>query len=316
MFLFKLVVFSLCLIVIDRILGFCLQSLYFDQRVGQFSQTTYAVDSSKQDLLIFGSSRAVRHYSSPILSKGCGLSCYNSGRDGQMIPYSIALEEVSLNRHKPKLIILDINPWEFAVNQSKYEKLTILLPYCDKHKELIKYIKEISAFEPYKLLSKVYPYNSSIFIMANNTLFRNSEKKDDNGYLPLEGKMTKAELQDYQLKMNQRSINLHKKKNLVDYKAIKYFKEFLDNTIKNRIKTLVIISPTILKNSVELDNQSLQKSIIIDICKHYNNITFLDYSTDARFNYHPEKFSDEFHLNTQGSKEFSTILTKYIKDNL
>lgn len=176
-FLTRLAIFCIILIVIDRIVGFAFKKVYFSQRVGQFSQTTYAIDSARQDIMIFGSSRAVRHYSSPIIAQGLGLSCYNSGRDGQMIPYSTAVQEVSLNRHKPKLIILDINPWELAVNPSKYEKLTILLPYCNEHPELIKYIAEVSEFERYKLFSQTYPYNSSIFILGTNALLPNSVKK-------------------------------------------------------------------------------------------------------------------------------------------
>jgi hypothetical protein len=230
-----------------------------------------------------------------------------------MIPYSTALEEVSLNRHKPKLIILDINPWELGINQGKYEKLTALLPYCDKHNELIKYIKDISPFETYKLLSKSYPYNSSTFILATNTLFPNSVKKDNFGYLPLDGKMTSTELKDYILRMNERSVRIHQKKNFVDEKAKNYFVDFLNFSFKNKIKTLVVISPTILNNPFELDNQIMQKKLIIGICGRYSNVTFVDYSTDFHFNYHPEKFSDVFHLNTQGSKEFSSILTSDIK---
>jgi len=314
-FLLNLLAFCVVLVVIDQVLGFAFKTVYFHQRVGQFSQTTYAVDSASQDVMIFGSSRAVRHYSCPIISSGLGLSCYNSGRDGQMIPYATAIEEVSLNRHKPKLIILDINPWELAVNPSKYEKLTILLPYCNKHPELIKYIGEISQFEQYKLWSQVYPYNSSIFILATNALFPNNVKKDDYGYLPLDGVMTPAYLKEYTERMQARSIRIHTKKEVAEDKGITYYKAFLDRAQKNNIKTLVVISPTILKDPFELDNQTLEKNLVMDIAKQYPNVTFVDYSSDTRFNGHPEKFSDEFHLNRYGSEEFSTSLTAYIKAN-
>jgi len=47
----------------------------------------------------------------------------------------------------------------------------------------------------------------------------------------------------------------------------------------------------------------------------YPNVTFLDFSSDPRFNYHPEKFADVFHLNKKGSEEFSAILGRYITDH-
>jgi len=314
-FLFRFTAFCVVLFVMDRVIGFAFKQVYFKQKVGQFSQTTYAIDSAAQDVMIFGSSRAVRHYSSPILSKELGLSCYNSGRDGQMIPYSAAVEEVSLTRHKPKLIILDINPWELANNPSKYEKLTILLPYCDAHKELVPYISEVSDFERYKLFLKVYPYNSSIFILATNALFPNSAKKDDHGYLPLEGVMTHAYLEEYTTRMQARYQRIKVNKEIAEDKGIAYYKKFLDNAQKANVKTLVVISPTILKSPFELDNQSLERKLVEDIAKKYPNVTFIDYSTDTRFNSHPEKFSDEFHLNKHGSEEFSTEFARYIKAN-
>ncbi|MDB5087404.1 MAG: hypothetical protein JWR09_1398 [Mucilaginibacter sp.] len=315
-FLVRLTVFSLVLIVVDRLVGFTLKKIYFNQRVGQFSQTTYAIDSARQDIMIFGSSRAVRHYSPTILSEISGLSCYDSGRDGLMIPYSTAIEEISLSRHIPKLIILDISPRELGIDKTKYEKLSILLPYCEEHQQFIKYIKEVSRYEPEKLFSKTYPYNSSAFILANNSLFSKSVEKDDNGYLPLRGAMTRPEVKDYIKRMTVRSKRIRQNTELAEAKAVNYFKQFLDNAAKNKIKTIVIISPTILNNAFYLDNQTLERDLIEKIAGEYPNVTFLDFSTDPRFNYHPEKFADVFHLNKQGSEEFSTIIAQQIKANL
>lgn len=314
-FLFRFTAFCVVLFVMDRVIGYGFKTAYFNQKVGQFSQTTYAVDSAKADVMVFGSSRAVRHYSSSIIAKELGLSCYNSGRDGQMIPYSAAIEEVSLNRHKPKLIILDINPWELANNPSKYEKLTILQPYCDEHPELVPYISEVSPFERYKLFSKVYPYNSSIFILATNALFPKSVKKDTAGYLPLEGVMTPAYLTEYTARMKARYERIKVNKEVPEEKGIAYFKKFLDNAAKFNIKTVVVISPTILKEPFYLDNQTIEKQLVVDITKKYSNVTFLDYSSDVRFNGQPQKFSDEFHLNRYGSEEFSTGFARYLKAN-
>jgi hypothetical protein len=315
-FLVRLAAFSFVLIATDRLVGFALKKIYFNQHVGQFSQTTYAVDSARQDIMIFGSSRAVRHYSPTIISGISGLSCYDSGRDGLMIPYSTAIEEISLSRHIPKLIILDISPRELGIDKTKYEKLSILLPYCEEHQQFIKYIKEVSRYEPEKLFSKTYPYNSSAFILANNSLFSKSVEKDDNGYLPLRGAMTKPEVEDYIKRMTVRSKRIRKNTELAEAKAVNYFKQFLNNAAKNKIKTMVIISPTILNNAFYLDNQTLERDLIEKIAGDYPNVTFLDFSTDQRFNYHPEKFADVFHLNKQGSEEFSTIIAQQINANL
>ena len=311
----RLLLFCIALIVTDRILGFAFKQVYFHQRIGQFSQTTYAIDSSRQDIMIFGSSRAVRDYSSPMIAKGSGLSCYNSGRDGMMIPYSSAVEQVTLERHKPKLIILDIAPRELSKDNSKYEKLSILLPYCSEHREFLSYVDKISPFEPLKLFSKTYPYNSSLFILGMNALFPKSVKKDSSGYLPLDDSMTKAEMNDYQSAMQARAAKTRLKKEVAEEKAITYYRQFLDRAKNDNVKTLVIIAPTILKDPFYLDNQSVEKRLIVDMAREYPNVIFLDFSSDPRFNYHPEKFADMFHLNKQGSEEYSNILAQYIKEN-
>jgi hypothetical protein len=312
-FFVRLAAFSIILIVADRLVGFALKKIYFSQKKGQYSQTTYALDSAKQDILIFGSSRAVRHYSPSIISKASGLSCYNSGRDGLMIPYAAAVQEVSLSRHIPKVIILDISPRELGIDRTKYERLSILLPYAGEHEQLMKYIKEVSPFEPDKLVSKTYPFNSSAFVLACNTLLAKSVSKDDNGYLPLENSMTKAETDDYLKRMESRAKKIRQKTEVAEAKAVAYFKQFLDNAARYNIKTLVVISPTILNNSFYLDNQMLERNLIEKITGQYKNVTFLDYSKDPRFNGHSEKFADYFHLNIQGSTEFSQLIAQNVK---
>ncbi|MGN6394346.1 MAG: hypothetical protein ACTHMI_02215 [Mucilaginibacter sp.] len=315
-FFVRLAAFSVILFAADRLAGLALKKIYFSQRVGQYSQTTYALDSAKQDILIFGSSRAARHYSPSIISKVSGLSCYNSGRDGLMIPYAAAVQEVSLARHIPKMIILDISPRELGIDRVKYERLSILLPYCAEHEQLIKYVKEVSPYEPDKLISKTYPFNSSAFVMACNTLLAKSVSKDENGYLPLQNSLTKAETDDYLKRMLARAKSVHQKADVAEDKAVAYFKQFLDNTARYNIKTLVVISPTILKNAFYLDNKVLERRLIEEITGRYKNVTFLDYSRDPRFNGHPEKFADYFHLNAEGSTEFSQLIAQNVKANI
>lgn len=106
------------------------------------------------------------------------------------------------------------------------------------------------------------------------------------------------------------------KENKMDEKAEKYLIQFLDITRKYNIKTFLIISPTISKDYIKLSNELKQKNEIERISKNYKNLTYLDYSSENTFNDHPEKFSDIFHLNKEGSQEFSTILSNYLTKNL
>ncbi len=308
LFLKRLFLFIIVVVIIDQLIGLMMRQLYFNQHKGQFAQTTYSVDSANQDIIVFGSSRAVRHYSPSILSKALGKSCYNVGRDGQMIPYYAALEDVIFNRKKPKLVILDINTWEFFVGSGKYEKLSILLPYCNKHPELIKYVETASPYERYKLYSAIYPFNSSLFIATNNKLFENKIASDENGYDPLNKTMDAATI-DYTKKIVEQS---KKESKMVQAKtdtlALSFYKQFLQKCVDANIPTYVVISPTI---APEIPNE--RKNKLLEITKSFPTVTFLDYSCNPNYNDHFEKFADIFHLNKQGSEEFTKDLVSKIK---
>lgn len=303
LFLKRLFLFTLVIIAADQLIGFCLRTLYFTQHKGQFAQTTYAIDSANQDIIIFGSSRAVRHYSPSIISKAFGKSCYNVGRDGQQIPYYTALEDVIFERRKPSMVILDINTWEFVENSSRYEKLSILLPYCRKHSELIKYIQIDNPFEKYKLFSAIYPYNSSLFIAANNKIFENKIPSDENGYDPLNKKMDDAGIAFTKKILEQAKIDSEKKHPKLDSTAYSLYKLFLQKCVDANIPTYVVISPTL---APEVPNE--RKDKLLAITKEFPAVTFLDYSNNSNYNDHFEKFADVFHLNKEGSEEFTKEL--------
>ncbi len=307
-FLKRLFLFLIVVIVIDQLLGLLLSHLYFNQHKGQYAQTTYAVDSANQDIIIFGSSRAVRHYSPTILSNAFGKSCYNVGRDGQMIPYYAALEDVIFNRQKPKMVIIDINSWEFFEGNSKYEKLSILLPYCHKHPELIKYLETSSPFERYKLFSAIYPFNSSLFIATNNKLFENKLSLAENGYDPLDKNMDEAGIAFTKKIIAKEKMDVSVKTAKIDTLAMRFYKQFLQKCADAKIPTYVVISPTIAP-----ENSSIRKDKLIEITKLYPTATFLDFSSNPNYNNHLEKFADIFHLNKKGSEEFTKELVSKIK---
>jgi hypothetical protein len=300
------------LLVLDVVLGWALSKLYFKQKRGQLAQTTYAIDSADQDILIFGSSKTLRQYSPKIISKGTGLSCYNLGRDAQKIPYCAALEEVVLKRKKPKLIILDILSRELYEDDLKYSKLWILLPYCKEHPEFVKYIADLSPYEKNKLLLQSLPYNSFLFLMLNNLIFEKYITKDELGFKPLNHSLTKEEMATLVIRKNQYDEKIRREGNIKpDQKSIQYFKEFLNRSRENNIKTFVIISPCLMQEP------SFYRNSISEICKNYSNVVFLDGSENANYNLQNEKYADFDHLNKLGaefySKELNLVIQNYLK---
>lgn len=306
MFLKCLILFIIILTFVDFCLGRLLETVYYSQRKGQFAQTTYSIDSTTQDILIFGSSRAVRHYSPKLMEEALAMSCYNVGRDAQMIPYYVAMQEAIFKRYKPKMVILDINSWELSPGEGKYEKLSILLPYASRHPELVPYLEKSSMWERLKLLSKTYPYNSSLFILGYNTIFSGRVPADENGYAPLSGEMTDLMLEDHLRRM---ALSGNSEDNqAIDVQALDYYRQFLSATERYDIKTYVVISPKILREAVTYRTQKL-----IDIASQFRNVTFINFSSNPAYNMKYQKFSDVFHLNKTGAEEFTKDLVKLIR---
>ncbi|WP_276088385.1 hypothetical protein [Pedobacter sp. JY14-1] len=307
-FIRRFILFILLVIITDQLIGFTLQKVYFSQRKGQFAQVTYAVDSTRQDILVFGSSRAVRHYVPGILSDSLKMSCYNTGRDGQQIPYYTAVLEATLKRYTPKMILLDVNSWELARGEGKYEKLSVLLPYCRNHPELRSYVEQGGKWEKLKLWSRTYPYNSSLFILAYNSLFAYKLPAEDNGYSPLTGEMTEAMFADHKRTMEKSKESENDNDPNIDEKALDYFRHFLSLTKQHHIKTYVIISPKILKEPI---NYRVRK--LMEVAGEFGDVRFINFSENPAFNFQYRKFADVFHLNKEGSEEFTRVLVSKLK---
>lgn len=301
LFIKRLVIFILLVIAVDRMGGFILKKLYFSQEKGQFSQITYSLDSTKHEVLVFGSSRAIRHYSPAILAEKLNKSVYNVGMDGQMIPYYIALQEVILNRYTPEMIILDINPWELNRGDAKYNKLSALLPYVDEHPELLNHVSYSNDLESVKLYSHIYPFNSSLFIGLYNFILKNKLPNYANGYLPLERVMGEKEFKDSKVKSIYEARAEAKQKDIYDQKSIDLLHQFLQKAEEKQIKIRVVVSPTIFENS--FNNNKLKK--LKEIVENYKTVKFYDYSQDPMFLNKYHLFSDIFHLNKTGAMLFS-----------
>ena len=96
--------------VLDLSIGRTLRYFYFKESSGLHYRTTFSMDSTKANILIFGSSRATHHYVPEVFESSLKDSYYNTGRDGNGIFYQLAVLRSILKRYNPKVIILDYYP--------------------------------------------------------------------------------------------------------------------------------------------------------------------------------------------------------------
>lgn len=288
----KVFSFLIILFVLDYSIGSFLKYLYFKQDTGQLYRTTYSLDSTTANFLIFGSSTANHHYIPSVFKHRLGMTTYNTGRDANTILYNYAVFQSILKRYRPEAAILDFNVGEFKEFQDSYDKISSLLPYYTTNPELDPIIEMKSHFEKYKLISKIYPFNSMLFsILIGNTEYNKSRDyiNDEGGYIPLDHvwhrKISPATaVKNYAL----------------DSTKIQLLKAFVTECKKTNIQLYICISPRFINFS----GQDPSVQVVQQIADEYH-IPFYNFSKDSLFLNHPEYFADVIHLNSTGAEVFS-----------
>lgn len=293
-FILKIFVFILVFGILDFGIGTILKHYYFKQHSGFLFRTSYAINETNADVLIFGASTANHQYYPDIFEKRLNLSYYNVGRDGTSILYHYAILKTILKRYTPKIIILDVRR-ELAVKSDSYDRLSMLLPYFDKHPEMDQIIELKSPYERIKMLSSIYPYNSLLFsIMAGNAENNPYRYKDIKGYLPL--------TRIWNEPLGNLSTPFYKE---LDSTKVKIYESFIKDCIDAKVKLYIVSSPNFFKMKYidESDKKGKQ------IAQKYN-VKFLDYSQDSLFLANSKYFVDIHHLNNDGA----IILSNKIAD--
>ncbi len=291
LFFTKLIFLVVVVFVFDFAIGNTLKYFYFKQESGLQYRTTYALEKTKADMLVLGSSRANHHYYPKVFEKGLDMSFYNAGRDGSYIFYQYAMLKGILKRYTPKIVILDFMKKEFAREPGSYDRLSSLLPYYDNHPEIRPIIRLKSKFEEFKLLSQIYPYNSSMLTIAiGNTVYNKKREQDIDGYIPLKNEWS-ASLKSVKV------INYE-----FDSLKVKTYQSFINDCRNAGVKLYIVCSPSFEKDESPDKSVKMAKEIALK-----NNVAFIDFSNNPIF-FNNQLFTDIDHLNNTGAIKFSEIL--------
>jgi hypothetical protein len=291
-FFLKFLLIVSLILVCDRGIGTIIKFFYFRQESGVSYRTTYAIDSTFADILIFGSSRANHSYVPEIFEDGLHFTFYNSGRDGNFILYNYAIFKAITNRYNPKMIIIDISPDDLKYYTFEYERLSLLLPYYQANPEISRVVDFRGPFEKIKFISAIYPYNSLILQIAIGNLEYNKKRVPDNkGFVPL-FKIMKHEIID----------TSYIATSIIDENKIRALKDIISTCKQKNIDLIFVYSPI-----WSIIQDSYYNAIISNLC-YENGIVYMDMSNDSIFINNPDYFSTIDHLNNEGAKVFSNML--------
>jgi len=291
-FFLRSVLIASLILLFDRGIGLILKHYYFRQENGKEAQTTYIIDSTVADILIFGSSRASHHYVPEVFESRLNKSFYNTGKDGNYILYSYAIFKSVLKRYDPKLIIFDIRAYDLGDIPSEYERLSQLLPYYQKYPEIRDVIDLRGPFEKLKQISAIYSYNSLILQIVNGNLgLIKAGETNLKGYIPLSRTLKEEKIEIWDLN-----------KIRIDENKIRALKDIISTCKQKDVDLVFVQSPSWL-----IIQDSVCKKIISDMCSE-NGIAYIDMSNDSTFIKRPDYFEDINHLNNTGAIVFSDML--------
>lgn len=297
-FIVRLLLGLILIALFDFVIGNTLRHFYFKQDSGFQYRTTHSLNYAKDDIVIFGSSRANHHYDPEVFESKLNMSCYNTGRDGTYFFYQTALLKTMLKRHRPKVIVYDFFG-SFEYSQNDYDRLSSLLPYYEEHEEIQEVLELKGPYEKYKTLSKTYPYNSLLFnIVMGNMEFNKEKNKDFKGYVPL------YSVWNTKLKPL-KTANKYK----FDQNKLKAFQDFIALCKENNIELYVVVSPVFYEYESDYSIATCKK-----ICTE-QGIPFYDFTKDDEFLKKREWYADVLHLNQTGATKFSSLITDSLKAN-
>jgi hypothetical protein len=301
-FFLKLILVAGILVLVDFTAGVGLKTFFYKQKSGKYYKITHAIKYSREDILIFGNSHAAEHFDARLMQQLTSEKVFNFGSGGQSFFYTYPVVKSILNRHSPKLIIVNMDYDDLAFQPKAYELLSIFLPYYGVNAVIDSAISLMPFNETFKCHSSLYRYNSTL----GNTILNTYVKKYTQNvkYLGYEAKIgnfcktvgTRKKTEQLQdLKFDQNKIN--------------YLLRLIDATKSRNIKLLITTTPLYNYNAdkFKIFKQKLQQILI----KY--NVPYLDYGTNSGFSGKCEYFNDNSHLNPTGASKWTRQCSQYIK---
>ncbi len=292
-FIFKIIIIFTIVAIFDYFFGVVMGHVVNNINVGGQGRDNYICNVAEEDILVFGSSRAVHHYNSTILEDSLGMSCYNCGEEANGFILSYGRLLMALERHCPKVIIQDITA-EFDLHKNDNHKYLGWLKNRYERAGVSEIFDAIDKTESYKMKSQMYRYNSKF--LQNIFVYLTSVSTDMGikGYRPINEpfdsmKIVKTEKPDDKE---------------IDSLKIEFIHRYLE--LAQNSKIYFVVSP------IWYGMDSEEIAPIAQICKE-RNIPLFDFSNNPKYVHNDEYFKDGTHLNAFGADEFTKDLIKEIK---
>ncbi len=297
-------VFFLISIMMDRMVYWSLNSIsdkvYSGQGIGKLNHYFKIKDSL--DLIVFGSSRANRHFVINELSN----NGFNIGVDGRKIAYPATLVEL-LPEKKKQTVIFNVDISYMIDSTYQGEDVDALMTYYDRNKIVKNNIDRLGYNNPFQKVYSTISYNGYVVSILYNFLFPKYDYKKYDGYDPnfinpeQQEKLKKTILSEKPSDCPKRlTINAVTREDLA--RIAKFCNE--------NNKRLIFVSSPIYKDACKTDNVLIAKFM------KENGYTYYDYTDFFTKNNSLTFWKDMQHMSDKGAHLFSRKLAQDLNLNV
>lgn len=305
-YLLKVALFFALIAVIDIASVYFFRFLTTRAKYGETYKNNYIANISTDDVIILGSSHAARHYVPSVLQDSLGLSCYNCGETGCGIIPAYARYKMIAERKAPRLVIYEATPgYDYFVSDDYSKYLGRVRQYSDKKPVAEMYETLGDDLEPIRLMSSLYRNNSNI---VQNLMDLVAPSKNNRGYKPLYGKLTKEAVENRKETQVERDI----KSREIDSLKLSYVERLFADAKDDGVGIICLVSPSFFSCADENNKDYLP---VIKLCMKYD-IPYVDNSNFEGITGEMELFQDFGHLNDKGARKYTASLAPMLRQLL
>lgn len=297
-FIKHIIFFFLVIAILDFSFGKMCTYLNSHAKGGDTKSHYYIAKECKEDVLIFGSSRAVHHYIPYLIEKKLNMTVYNCGTEGNGILLMYSYLRMITQRYTPKVIVYDVCS-EFDIYANDNTKYLGWQKRFYDEPGIKDVFNDVNKVEQYKMYSNFYRYNTDFIQMLGDN-FKPQKQVLYGGYKPF-----------FEV-MNTTAHDILESNKILCWDPLKkkYWNNFIELCHERNIQLVLSFSPFYGKTDINEFNP------LIKLCAK-NNVLIINNYTEQNFAKHPEWFSDPSHLNNTGavyfSRQFANELYKIIR---
>lgn len=292
-FLVRFFVFCALVIAIDQIGGRALLAMYAKAKKDYPEKFRHVIYEGEEDVMIYGSSRAFRHYNPTIISEETGLTAFNAGNQGNGALFAYGLYLASRKHHIPKVAIIDIYyEYDLMPLHANTRFIDLLKPYYGDYPDLQEYFKRIDPWTSLTMNSMLYRTNSQLFTILKS---QRGESNFNKGFEPLP---VPPQTVDENLTIPNLDFT-------TDSSKIHIIEDMIELMKKDGVQVVLTFSPV----WHDFKHFPFRDTIATIAQKH--QVEYWDFTTNEGLT--AKDFHDLGHLNSEGADRFSRMVGQRLK---